>query len=339
MKNKRELEDFLKEKPSYQKKGAAWLAEFTGLTVNECVEALKNLRIETKLSKFNDDTTAAAIKYYLAEGEFKKARKLIVQLEQGYKESYVPPEIEKGSYVILGCMHFPFHNKWMWEAVLKIISDLKDLKGIVLAGDILDMHSISRHSKGKITLPDYDLTQEYEETNIELDKLDQAIGNKEIVKEYFYGNHEDWFNQWGVDTDNWKLGEAGAISPYNYCFKKRGYNCQFNWKTAKVMIGDIKVIHGEWVNIHSAYKHMQMLHERVIFFHTHRFNTFHESKLYGLNCGWGGDQTKKVFNYMSESQKVKWKNGFCIVNVTDEGIFPVPLPFENKKFYYRGKIY
>lgn len=358
MKNKSEIKKFLKEKPSYLKKGPEFLASLLSSDNKICKEALEEARKENRMDNklnnvklsflvdfetvTNEQTeqkiTKAAIQHFLDKGDYDEVENIVKQLKVK-KAEYKTSPIKEGVYIVLGCLHFPFHNRWMWEQVLNIVRDEKDLVGIILAGDILDMHSISRHAKGKITLPDYDLAQEYLEANIALDELDEAIGDRNISKEYFYGNHEDWYNQWGSSVDNWKLGEAGAISPFDACFKHRGYNCQFNWKTAKVQVGDYKIIHGEWTNIHAAHKHATSLHESVIFFHTHRFNTYYEQSIEGLNCGWGGDKNMRAFNYMSPSQKAKWRNGFAKIQVTNQGAFATPLPFINNKFSYNGKIY
>ena len=59
---------------------------------------------------------------------------------------------QKGTWVVSGCWHFPFHNKEMFDSFLALVEDL-ELTGFILNGDILDMHSISRHNKGKITIP------------------------------------------------------------------------------------------------------------------------------------------------------------------------------------------
>lgn len=367
---KQELKTKLHENPGYLKSGSRKVASLFKVSRNTAKEAIKEVKEE------KNNTTPALIKAHekyiaysrpenlnptpvepilitsldslqfvakelISLGKITEAIDILNGIKtQESKPRYIKSRFSSGEYFVIGCSHLPFHNKKMWEAQCKLIADCKNLKGIVLAGDILDMHSISRHSKGQIKLKGYDLAREYKEANEALDLLDKAIGDRVISKEYFYGNHEDWWNQWGKNIDNNHLGTAGATSPYEACFKHRGYRTQFNWKTASVQLGDLEIIHGEWCNKHSAHKHATELHRNVAFFHTHRMGTYFESNIQGMNCGWGGDKTRDVFNYMSKSQKENWRNGFLHVYLDENNrSYPTILDFKEDHFYFNGKLY
>lgn len=246
------------------------------------------------------------------------------------------------THVVLGCIHLPFHNEQFFNSVCKLIKDLgSDLSGIHLIGDILDMHSISRHAKGKITIPGLTLAEEYKEASKALDRLDAAIGKRKIQKNYFWGNHEDWYNQELYSVDSHKLGRGVIKSPTEACkFKERGYKVQENWKTAFIELGDLLLIHGEYVNQHASKKHLDVLKRNVLFAHTHSVQQFDESDYSAYNIGWMGDPNQKVFGYASRVQKMRWRNAFAIVYVDHKNKSHVQIiRWDGKNFVYNGKLY
>lgn len=246
-----------------------------------------------------------------------------------------------GEYIVAGCLHMPFHNRRFFDSLLGVANELSSqrrLKGLILNGDILDMHSISRHNKGKITIPGLTLTKEYEEANRYLDMLDQAVGD--VSKDYFYGNHEMWYHQHMSEVDNQKLGNGVVKSPAEACFLNRGYVIQEDYKNAYVTIGDhLEVIHGDYVNIHAAKKHLDVMKRSVMFAHTHRIGSHHEWDKSSHNIGWGGDVNSPVFSYMTRVQKENWRNGFAVVNI-ENGFYSVnQLVFINDGIIFEGNRY
>jgi hypothetical protein len=244
------------------------------------------------------------------------------------------------NYLVLGCIHFPFHNKDFWSALLKLVAE-QDFTGIVLAGDIIDNHSISRHNKGKITIPGLTLEEEYALTNRELDRLDVVINNRLIEKHYFYGNHEMWYYDYMSQSDNHKLGQSVVASPeVGLRLKDRGYKVQNNYKSASLMLGDCEVIHGVYTNLHAAHNHAQRLKRSVLFFHTHRLGRYDESSLEAINGGWLGDEKAPVFGYCTRWEKENWKNGGVVVHVDSNNKSHMSqLTWKNNRFFYGGKEY
>jgi hypothetical protein len=250
-------------------------------------------------------------------------------------------EQQEGTHLVIGCVHIPFHHKGTWNAFLEIANSLGDeLKSINLIGDITDMHSISRHSKGKITIPGLTLWQEYEETNKELNKLEEAI-HPNTNKHYLYGNHEDWYNQHMAEVDNAKLGNDVIASPLEaMSYRERGFTVQTNWKDAHITLGDIELIHGTYCNIHSAKKHLDVMKRNVMYVHTHSVGIYTEKDLCSYNIGWAGDRDSKAFGYMTRIQKEKWRNGFASVYVDSNGkSHPNQLLWTNGGIHFRGKLY
>lgn len=284
--------------------------------------------------------TRLALESFMENGNYDKAIDFINKIKNEENTTkYVKKDFDSGNYIVLGCLHFPFVNKDFFNSVIELIKDCPDLKGIILAGDILDMSSISRHNKGMMPVIGYTLEREYREANEFLDQIDLAIGSRNISKEYFSGNHEDWYYQTKKDIDISKLGTASTLSPYDACFKSRGYNFQKDWKNARVNIGDLEIIHGIFTTVTSAQKHLNALKRNVLFFHTHRFNIHIEGKLEAFNCGWGGDKNAPVFGYMSDFQKETWRNGMAVVNLNKEGMTNVSaIPYKDGLFF-NNKLY
>lgn len=290
--------------------------------------------------KFHDEG-----EYYRQLYNEDKARKAWIQnnpeLANVPSRSLNYKSIEK-TYVVMGCLHMPYHNKRMFDAALKLISDLRaygKLNGLILNGDILDMNSISHHGKNKVGVPGMTLDREYQMARHEFDKLDKAAGPCEKV--YMYGNHEMWYYTFMQDPNNFKLGEGAVMSPEEGLgLRRRGYKVYRDYKTAYHMLGDLEVIHGDYVSVHAAHTHVQKMKRNVMFAHTHRMGSYVEGKLQGYNIGWGGDSTAPVFNYMSRVMKETWRNGFAVVTVDEQGFSHVTqITWTNDSFYFGGKRY
>lgn len=250
-------------------------------------------------------------------------------------------------HVVIGCLHFPFHNPFFWGAFLNFVAWL-DQQGVPykihLDGDIADLHSISRHAKGRITIPGLTLGLEYALTNKELDNLDQASG-KALSKFYQYGNHEAWYGQHMAEVDNAKLGEEVIKSPKEALrLEERGYQVDTDYKNGQYWVNDNTIIqHGTHLGLHAAHQAVQKMKCNVIFPHTHRATVWTERTqlgkiLYGMNIGWGGDVHAKAFSYMNLDQRRTWQNAFGLLHVEEDQITPeLVISADSKSFWAFGK--
>jgi len=317
----------------------------TGKTVTKVTDkAIKDWSEDTKL-----DLLEGLEEHRREINELKKILKRTHNIDTPIRESKpviktINKPVEEnteGTHLVIGCVHMPFHHKGTWNAFLEIANSLGDeLKSVNLIGDITDMHSISRHAKGKITIPGLTLWQEYEETNKELNKLEEAVG-KDVNKHFLYGNHEDWYNQHMAEVDNAKLGGETIASPAEaMSYRKRGFTVQTNWKDAHITLGDMELIHGTYCNVHSPKKHLDVMKRNVMYVHTHSVGVYTERDLCSYNIGWGGDRDSKAFGYMTRIQKEKWRNGFASVYVDSNGkSHPNQLLWTNGGIHFRGKLY
>jgi len=243
-----------------------------------------------------------------------------------------------GTYILMGCIHVPFHNAAFVGAALNLIRDIKP-DGLLLCGDYLDMNSLSSHDIGKKPLDGVTLSWEYDEGNRVLDLFDNAHDYK--IKHYIYGNHEDRFWRNAQKVDIAKLGDALINPTVALSLRERGYQVQEKWKEAVVYLGKhLEVIHGDSVAQFSTKKHMDAFRTSMAYFHTHRFQVYMEGNTSAWNLGWGGDITSKAFDYATKTMKASWKNGFGVVTIDELGGYHIePIIWHNDRFYYGKQKY
>lgn len=250
-------------------------------------------------------------------------------------------KFKPGVHFVLGCVHVPFHNKKFFNAMLDLAEDLSDeLAGLHLIGDFMDINSLSGHERGKVPIDGVTLEWEYEGGNLALDALD-SVFDGDIDKNYLFGNHEDRYFRHMKDVNNSKYGGALISPTKGLRLKERGYTVLEDWINDRIYLGRfLELTHGEFVNIHSAKKHIDTYRTSIMFAHTHRCQTYIEGNCGGYNIGWMGNIDSKAFQYASRGMKERWNNGFAVVQIDEDGYYFVSqILWQNNKFCYNGKEY
>lgn len=244
-----------------------------------------------------------------------------------------------GTYFVTGCSHAPWHNKKMYESIFKYLKKEVDLQGLILAGDIVDLNSLSAHDKGKISIQGVTLDWEYKEANKFLDQFDEL--KIKGTKDYIFGNHEDRYNRVVKDSDVAKYGEALKSPMEGLNLLKRGYNVYKDWKNDAIHLGThLDICHGEFLNVHTAKKTIDTYRKSVLYFHTHRFQIYVEGLVGGFNMGFGGDVNAPIFNYATRAMKNSWVNSSALVTLDEHGYYHVePLMWIGNKLIVSGKQY
>jgi hypothetical protein len=254
------------------------------------------------------------------------------------KRIYTNERDTSGTYFVTGCAHVPFQNKKMYNSVFNFLSKEIKLQGIVLAGDIMDLNSLSSHDKGKIPLPGITLDYEYKEGNKFLNEID-SLGAKSV--DFIYGNHSDRYNRYIKDVDVAKLGTAlkSPIEALN--LEERKYGIFTNWKNDHIKLGHhLEINHGEFCNVHTAKKTIDTYRKSTMYFHTHRLQIYTEGMVGGFNMGFGGDLNSPAFGYATRAMLKSWTNACALVHLDREGFFHVqPLVYMNSKLFVNGKSY
>lgn len=340
-KKQNEIYNFILKHKGYLKKSAFQLLNLNSnwTNIKDCELALKEARIN------NPGYSGEKMKAYKVNGTFVKNQVVKPLLKTGvlYKDSMMNNiRSTPGIYYITGCAHAPWHNKKMYDSVFKFLSKEIELEGIILAGDIADMNSLSSHDRGKIPINGVTLDWEYKEVNKFLDEFDK-LKYKSInsTKDFIYGNHEDRYNRIKKDSDIAKYGDS-LISPIvGLNLLSRGYRVYDNWKSDGIILGNhLEVNHGEFLNVHSAKKTIDTYRKSVLYFHTHRFQIFVEGMVGGWNMGAGADFNAPVFNYATRAMKTSWINSSCLVTIDEEGYYHIqPLMWINNQLIINGKKY
>ncbi len=264
----------------------------------------------------------------------------LVEFSRNMKYNKRSSDIDGELHVVMGCMHFPFHNKKFFKSILSFLEYVSpNLSGLHLIGDIVDMHSISFHDVGNAPMEGLTLSKEYKESRKCLDAIDRAIGDVDIERNYIWGNHEDRYNRRLKTAEGSKLGRGALLSPSEALeLKERGYNIYEDWKQDSIQLGDLTLIHGEYTNIHAAKKHLDVVGGNVMFAHTHRIQQFDDHNFSSYNIGWGGDIHSGAHKYASRLAKRAWRNGFAVVFVDSKGkSHSQIIRWDGDCFFYNGK--
>jgi predicted phosphodiesterase len=242
-------------------------------------------------------------------------------------------------WLVLPDIHCPAHNRVLIKIVLRYLRyNRNKYTGVLFTGDFLDLPSISAHNKGLIV--GMNLDREYEIANELLDLFDEAIGEGK-KKVFLYGNHEGRFKRESTKLEISKYGKSIRDIRDALDLDARGYTVYDNpRKKAYHMLGDVKVIHGVYYNIHAAKKHTEVYKCNILFGHTHRHQVFDEGKYCAYNIGWMGDVEHDLFDYAEEGTKSYWVNSFGLVDVHNGKASVQIIKFiDNRYFIIDGEVF
>ena len=242
------------------------------------------------------------------------------------------------TYLLLPCVHAPFHNKALFESLYQYLKETK-VDGLVIMGDFMDVHSLSSHDEKKIGIKGIDLFWEYREAEKLLDTILSNLPSSCKEKHYLYGNHEDRWNRSMKDVDFVKKGIPSPEEALN--LKKKGFKVYTDWKNDVVHLGGkLDVSHGEFCNVHTAKKTIDTYRKSMIYAHTHRFQIYIEGATGGFNIGSMADFNSVVMSYATRAMKNSWLNAFALVTIDENDYYHVqPILWYNDRFYVNGKKY
>ena len=254
---------------------------------------------------------------------------------KGIKNKTTVEPFKKFLYV--ADQHVPEYNVSANRAIHKLMEDIK-FDGFRIVGDFMDMSPISHWNEHKRkTLETQRLKEHYVIGNVLLDEYDKRLP-KNCDKAYFWGNHEDWYNQL---IEKLPVLE-GMLNPTEELYlKKRGYKVYEDINHIE-KIGRLSVTHGVYANVHAVKKHIDEFKTNVMFFHTHRIGSRSSSSpakeiaLIGYNVGCLCDKNP---DYLRNKPN-KWSHGFAIVYYLPTGYFFVQnIRIIKGRFIYNGKLY
>lgn len=240
-------------------------------------------------------------------------------------------------YMVIADVHAPKHNEEVVKAILDLMDD-EPFDGIINIGDFVDMEPISHWTKNKKkTLEGRRLLEDYVVANTLLDEFDKRLP-KNASKHFFWGNHEDWYNQFIEELP----ALEGFADPTNELkLKERGYNV-YPYNHIE-QFGRLSITHGIYATTDSTKKHIDELKTNVMFGHTHTQAEKYASSeartlaMGGYNLGCLCDLAP---DYM-RGRPHKWTHGFAILYVEKKtGYFFVDLKrIVDGRFIHNNKLY
>lgn len=245
----------------------------------------------------------------------------------------------KQMWIIIGCIHRPFHDKILWDKLIAFLKEnSKDITGIIINGDYLDLRSLSSHEEW---IPEgIDLSVEYSDGLQGIEDIESCL-NKNIDKIFIYGNHEDRFFR---DKKSIRKYGSSLPAPHEALeLEERGWEVITDWKNGYVTLGkNLDVFHGVKVGINAAKDQLASIPNRShIFNHTHRFGTHSNKTNTAYNIGCMIDFNHDVFKYVDRGVRESWAQGFAIVYIDKKDnnyVYPIKVD-EDGGFFFKGDIY
>lgn len=240
-------------------------------------------------------------------------------------------------FLYVADQHVPEYNIPANRAVHKLMEDIK-FDGFRIVGDYMDMSPISHWNEHKRkTLETQRLKEHYVIGNALLDEYDKRLP-KNCDKAFFWGNHEDWYNQL-IEKLPVLEGMLNPTEELN--LKERGYKVYEDMNHIE-RIGRLSVTHGVYATIYAVRKHINSFKTNVMFFHTHRIGSRSESSpakeiaVIGYNVGCLCDKNPEYLRNKPNA----WSHGFAIVYYLESGYFFVQnIRIIKGRFVYNGKLY
>lgn len=249
--------------------------------------------------------------------------------------------------VLLPDIHFPYHDKKTWNAVIKFIKWFKPDQ-VVLMGDALEMSAINHWKREKGNLRFFEgkrLIKEYKkfirEILVPIEKL-----CPKAKKVYLGGNHEEWANRLIDEQPNLaELIEPEVVMnlatrgwkwiPYV------GVDKNDNVVRGSYTIGKLTLVHGEYTNKYHAGKTSDVFSKSVAYGHTHDIqlytkvhvedpSDYHTAQSIGCLCNRSPEFGKGRAN--------RWVHSFGVLYTRPNGHYNLYVPIIiGGRFTFAGK--
>lgn len=217
-------------------------------------------------------------------------------------------------FAIISDVQIPFQDKEVLDLACRFINDIKP-DGIIMNGDIVDMHSLSSFDKNPLDAPR--LEQEIKEAGELMARF------KRIPKKIWIGgNHEHRLEKY-----IWKKAPefAGLDSlGFPVLFKLKDFGFEWLPYGKWIELGKLVVTHGNLVSRHSAQtarNHMEKYGTSILVGHVHRLGAFYKRDMRGEHVAFeNGCLCRLDPEY---DQFPNWIHGLSIVHTFPNGLFNV----------------
>lgn len=226
------------------------------------------------------------------------------------------------STLVIPDVHAPYHDKRAWACMVRVARRLRP-RNVIVLGDFNDCYAISAHDRDPRRISQ--LSDEVKVSRRLLEEIED-LGAENL--DFDLGNHENWLKkslQKHIPGLLNMVSMAGALR-----LKEHGWRVHEYQTHARLG----KLYHTHTVGhagVLVAQRTGQAFQKSVVVGHAHRFQVYYFGDVAGgrhfAAClGWLGDA--RAANYLHESQKAAWAQGFGIVRHEKNGnvhLQPVPI--------------
>jgi len=247
----------------------------------------------------------------------------------------VPSSYTKRALIIPDC-HIPYQDEAAYNLMLRVAKDFRPNE-VVILGDFADFYSVNLH--GKSPNQEHILNNEIIEVNKKLGELSMLF--KKARKVFIVGNHEHrlerYIEQKAPELFNTTTLEK-ILSLKSFKVVPYSPNQKYNVLGTKLIARHEPLAGGNYAARSTVAKAMKS----VIFGHIHSIQehqvvTIDGENHRGISCGWLGDSSHKVMQYVKGHHQ--WTHGFSLVTVHDGDFFNETVHIINGKCRANGRIY
>jgi len=330
--NKLELVDILRVKPGYLKKGAGWLADQFGTTIDDAREALSLVKNESK---------------NLEVEEVQESIEIQVTEKINSKINIVSKNKGLFKVLVLSDIHGVFIDNKAWQVVLSVVKN-NEFDEIVLNGDILDFPLISKHDKKLFQIP---VMQNYSEVlEIEFTKkailkpLRDAAPDANIV--FRLGNHEERLTEgkYSVAAERLaKLFKHYNTSELDQMLDLKSMNIEYDPAEVRNYFDKFDIVHGLSLAKTAPRNNINMYMGSGTSGHSHRLNsTYVKNKKHPYVWMESGClRTIDNVEYLTTANVADWMQGFVTVVFDSESdyFYSKTHPIVNGSCEFNGVVY
>lgn len=222
--------------------------------------------------------------------------------------------------LVLGDLHFPYHNKKALKEVLYAIKQEKP-KYVVQIGDLYDQYSFSRFTRKNITLPETELR----DARGFAEEMWSRIHSSSIKSFQILGNHDMRL----IKRVEEKLPEAQELIKKSLMelYRFKGITTIEDDRD-ELVINNTMFIHGYRSRLGD---HMRFNKMSTVVGHSHVggvvFEQYRGNILFELNAGYLADETAEPLRYRPQTSS-RWTLGYGLITYRKGIACPQFIPLE-----------
>jgi predicted phosphodiesterase len=240
---------------------------------------------------------------------------------------------------VLSDTHHPEHDRHVWAATLELLRDVRPDE-LILAGDFLEMGSVSQHGGALLDK----LTEDFNSGISAIKELREAVGADARIT-YLEGNHESRLSRF-LASKTPSLMDSLSIE---VGLRLKDYGVEWVPEAKQpVTRGDLDVTHGHQDLRERPSKYhggkMSEVYGRpnrtIIYGHTHKPQVYTRPTVGGVTTAIGLGCGRTLSPGWLHGAQAGWVHQVAVVYLTDAGRSHVyPITFAHGQAVWQGKLY